>query len=886
MNNRNTIPPPLAKRLLHFFLRDTLAEEVEGDLEEKFYLLLQSTSPRKAKRNYWYQVIHYVRPFAIRRLTSTQLNTIDMLRNYFKIGWRNLSRQKMYSTIKVGGFAIGIAACLLILLFVKNELSYDKHYPDADRIFRVVGVNNENGDMQKGTPFPAPMAAAMKEDYAEVEMTGRYLSSELFGAGNNEVRPGDQQENSYDQGFAYVDQELINMLQLPFVYGNPQRALETPNSIVITESTASKYFPNQNPLGKTLIVDNNVNKPYEITGVIEDFKTTSHLQFNFLMSTKGLEFWNSEQKDWGANNYVVYVKLQQGTNLHDFQKKMSKGIIDKYYLPMLLSSGMSLQDTEKLFAKAWLELQPITQIHLYSADVDGGMHAGDIRIVWIFGGTALFILLIAIFNFVNLSTAKSANRAKEVGLRKVVGSVRRHLVHQFLTESILFSLLSVVLGVILVWLSLPFFNILANRTLTIPWTEVTWFPLLIAGAIFIGLLAGLYPSFYLSAFKPIEVLKGKVAKGSKSSTLRNGLVVFQFTISIVLVVGTLIIQRQMDFILNKKIGFDKEQVLLIEGAQSVGSQMATFKNELKNVPGIQSVTVSEYLPVRGLRNGNSFWHEGRVNEERAIIAQRWQVDHDYVKTLGMHLVEGRDFNESMPSDSGSMIVNQQMAKLLGGDVIGKRISNGGPSWTIIGVVEDFHFESMRENIEGVALVIGNSPAVVAAKVSTQSMPELIASITTTWKKFAPQQPLRYNFLDQRYAAMYEDVQRTGRIFTSFAILAIAVACLGLFALSAFMVEQRAKEISIRLVLGASVNSIFGMLTKNFLLLVLIAFLVATPVAWYLMQKWLQDYAYRIDMTWEVFALAGTMAAFIALATISYQAIKAAMASPVKSLRSE
>ena len=884
----DNLPPPLAQKLLTRFLRNDLAEEVLGDLDERFYATVKEKSAVRARLNYWYETINYLRPFALRKSRHAYLNNYEMIQTYFKIGWRAMLRQKMYSFIKIGGFALGIAACLLISLFIADELQYDQHYTDANRIYRLVGVSNQNGEIHKSIHFPAPMAVALKEDYPEVEMTGRYNNSELFGAGNKEVRPGTQTDNSYDQGFTYFDQELINILQLPFVYGNPQRALSAPRSMVITKRKADKYFPNENPIGKTLIVDNDDANPYVIGGVIEDFKSTSHFQFDFLITTSGLEFWKDEQKDWGASNYPIYLKLTDGVDPIAFQKKATKGILDKYVLPMLIKDGMSMESAQKALANAYLELQPLTAVHLYSTGIQDGLVHGDIKLVWLFGGISIFILLIAAINFINLSTAKSANRAKEVGLRKVVGSNRGSLVTQFLTESILFSLFSFVLGVCLAWLLLTYFNDLSGKQLSLPWNTWWMFPVLTVTAIVIGVLAGLYPSFYLSSFKPIQVLKGQLAKGSKGASLRSSLVIFQFTTSIVLIVGTVIIYQQMNFVLNKKIGFDKEQVLLIEGAGTLNNQVTSFKNELKNLPQVKTISVSDYLPITGTkRNGNSFWHEGKVQTEKAVIAQKWKVDGDYIKTMGMKVIEGRDFNDAMSTDSASAIVNQAMVREMGGeDLIGKRISNGGETFTVIGVVQDFHFESMRNRIEPMCLVLGNSPSIISVKTSSTDMASLIESVSTIWKKFAPHQPVRFAFLDERYAAMYADVQRMGKIFTTFAILAIVVACLGLFALSAFMIEQRSKEIGIRLVLGASLPNVFRLLVSNFMVLVVISIVLATPIAWYLMKKWLEDFTYRTEISWQVFALAGVIAMAIALFTISYQSIKAALANPVTSLRSE
>ena len=812
-----------------------------------------------------------------------------MLKNYLTISWRSLLKNKMYSFIKIGGFAIGVAACLLIALFIKDELSYDKHYANHKQLYRVLGVITENGDPRKGVAFPAPMASAIKEDFPEVLNAGRYNNSELFGAGASEVRAADQEGNAYDDGFVYFDQSLIDMFDLKFVYGNPRKALSQPGAIVITKRKADKYFPNENPVGKALVVNNKADKPYTIGGVIEDFKPTSHLQFDFLIGMEGLEFWNGEQQSWGASNYATYFQLEEGVDAKSLEAKISKEVIEKYFMPGMIAGGQSEENVKKFFSEkqAHLELQPIEKIHLFSEGVSDNLIYGDIRFVWLFGGVALFILLIAAINFINLSTAKSANRAKEVGLRKVVGSLRGNIINQFLSESVMFSLISFVLGLAIAMVMMQYFSSISGKTISIPWGEWWFAPSLVGLSVLVGIIAGIYPSFYLSSFKPVQVLKGTLTQGAKSSPLRSSLVIFQFTISIILLIGTMVIQKQMNFILNKKIGFDKEQVLLIQGTGTLGAQVVSFANELREAPQVVEVSTGDYLPVRGSkRNGNGFWNEGRKNIDPTVSSQFWRVDQFYLSTLGIKLVEGRNFNRDLASDSSAIIINQKMAQELGGNMLGKRIDNYAGLWTVIGIVEDFHYESLREDIRPLGLVLGLEASVLAVKLKVGDLRESIQSITNVWNKFAPHQPIRYSFLDDRYAAMYSDVQRMGKIFTSFSILAIVVACLGLFALSAFMVEQRSKEISVRLVLGASVNSVFQLLTWDFVRLVIISFVVATPLAWYLMTKWLEDYVYKTQLGWDIFAIAGSTAVLIALLTVSYQSLRAAWMKPITNLRSE
>ena len=810
-----------------------------------------------------------------------------MFRNYFTIAIRQLRRQKMYSAIKIGGFALSIAACLLIALFIRDDLSYDKTYPDTNRIYRVVGNFKDNGTTEKWVSFPPPMARAMKKDFPEVANAGRLMPNTLFPrAGSNYIRRTDQQQNTYEDGFVYADQEILDILKLPMVYGHSTHALDEPNTMVISKRKADKYFPNQDPVGKTMSLNDDKKMPYKISGVIQDFPKTSHLQYDFLLTQTGIEWWKGEQTSWSSNNYAVYVLLSPGTNIAQLEKKITSGLLTSYWIPDMLSSGQ--KNAEEEARKVSFHLQPISDIHLMSYDIHDGLTHGDIRFVWLFGGIAGFILIIACINFINLSTAKSANRAKEVGLRKVVGSLRSSLVKQFLSESLLYSFLSFFLAILLAAAFLPYFNILAAKSLTIPWRAWWLLPIMIAAAVMIGIFAGLYPAFYLSSFKPVNVLKGQVSRGTKNSVLRNGLVVFQFTTSIVLIIGTLVIYKQTHFILNQDAGFEKDQVMLIQGTNTLGNQVKSFKNELLKLSAVKSASISDYLPVNGTkRNGNTFYNAGKTKEEAGVDTQFWLVDDDYTKTLGLKIVAGRNFSADMPSDSQAVVINQTLANKLNlKDPIGKRITNGGDIFNVVGVVHDFNFESIRDNIGGLCMRLGSSPSIVSVKLKTADIKTLVPSITSVWKKFAPAQPIRYTFMDDSFANMYADVQRMGSIFTSFAVLAIIIACLGLFALSAFMAEQRNKEIGIRKVLGASVSSITTMLSKDFVKLVVIAIVIASPIAWWAMTKWLQDFAYKTDISWWMFAVAGLVAVMIALITISFQSIKAALMNPAESLKTE
>jgi putative ABC transport system permease protein len=813
-----------------------------------------------------------------------------MIRNYIKIAWRNLVKHKLYSFIKIGGFAFSIAACTLISLYIIHETSYDKSHPDADRLYRAVGqFSDEQGNLLQGLAFQAPMAKTLKTDFPEVEEAGRLLPNPLFGAGSNQVSTNDRPESMYEGGVVYIDQGLLNILQLPFIHGDRQHALKEPNTVILTASKARKYFAEGSPIGKVIYLNNDKSRPYTVKGIIADISTNSHLHgYDFFLNLLGSNFYDGEPTNWLASNYVTYFKIRPGTDINRLAKSMTRDVVENYWIPATKAAGRQVPEVIKT---ARLKLQPLSAIHLHSYDIrdynDAGTK-GDIRFVWLFGGIAVFILLIACINFINLSTARSASRVKEVGLRKVVGSHRRNLVTQFLVESMLYSLLSVTLGVLLAWLFLPFFNRFADKQLVFPWVDM--FPTILLSSAGIGLLAGFYPAAYLSGFRPIRVLKGELSRGAKNPVLRNGLVVFQFTTSIILIVGTLIINSQMRFILNRKIGFDKDRVMVMQATHTLGERVATLKDEIATIPGVRNVTVSDYLPVSldGVkRNGNSFWIDGRDSEDAPAPGQFWQIDEDYLPTLGIQLREGRNFDRKLATDSGAVIINQSLAKSLQLDnPIGVRLTNGWKKMIVIGVVEDFNFESMKDEVSGLCMVLGNSPSMMAVKISGKDLQATVVAITSRWKDFSPEQTIRFTFLDDGFANMYIGVQRTGTIFSYFSVLAILIACLGLFGLAAFTTEQRRKEIGIRKVLGASVSGITALLSKDFVKLVLIAIVIATPIAWWTMNKWLEDFAYRIDIQWWMFVLAGLAAVIIALITVSGQAIRAAVANPINSLRNE
>ncbi|RED99770.1 ABC transporter permease [Marinoscillum furvescens] len=877
-------PPKYAEKLLEWVLHDELAEEVLGDLEEQFYAHADRKGLRRAKRNYWYQTWNYLRPFALKPTKLT--NHFSMYRHYFKLSWRALKRQRLYSSIKIGGFALGIAATIFIALFIQEEVSYDQHYKDQDRIFRMINVVDAPDEKSKWSHLQAPIKAVLDSDIPQIEQSARFIAFNWYNAGDNQFRPQGTTQSVYEKGFAYADPELLEILEVPFIYGNATTALAQPNSIVLSKEKADSYFPNQDPVGLQVILNEEEDNAYTIGGVM-DIVANTHLQADFLLTLKGKEFWPGEQTSWDSWNYSTYVKLVPGADRQQVEQNLL-AIRDTHMAATLSDNGG--ESAFDLQAHFRFLLQPVNEIYLTPAEElhDSLLH-GDRKTVWLFGCVALFILLLACVNFINLSTAKSAMRAKEVGMLKVVGSFRSDLIRQFLAESVLFCVIAFGFALALVALLMPYFNILTGKTLELPWLDFWFLPGFGVLILLVGVISGIYPAFYLSAFRPAEVLKGTVTKGKKSSRLRSGLVVFQFATTIVLIICTVITYRQMDFILNKKLGFEKDRVVLLYGSNTLEEGQQALKDELKRLSHVEQATISEFIPITGAtRDQNGFWLAGRRELDKSVGAQKWRVDEDYLQTMGMKLVQGRNFSEAFASDSSAVIINEAMAREFGlDDPLGAKIVNSfEPAYHVIGVVEDFHFESMKGEIRPLCLVLGGEGILMPLRLAGSDVASAMHAVEHVWDQFLPNQAIRYRFMDQEYAHMYDMVQRTSRVFTVFSVLAIIVACLGLFALSAFMVEQRSKEVSIRKVLGASLMQIFGLLTFNFLRLVVLSLVVAIPLGWYLMREWLDTFVYRVTITWDVYVLAGLIALAVALITISGESLKAGVDNPAKRLRSE
>ncbi len=799
-----------------------------------------------------------------------------MFKNNIKTAIRSLSKNKGFTFLNLSGLALGLAICLLIVFYVVDELSFDSYNIKAGRIFRV-NTDIKYGSTITSRAIAAPvMAMALKSNFPEVEKAIRLLP------GDERFKKGDQLV--LENRVAYADPGIFDVFTLPMIEGDPKTALTEPNSIVITESTAKKYFNTIHVVGQNLIaVNDNISTIHKITGVIRDIPKQSHFNFDFFLAMISKQI--SHNPNFNAIfPFNTYLLLKPGTNYKSLEAKF----------PALMRKNIDfLADMEKGGDYLRINLTPLKDIHLYSNRTNETSANGNIQYVYIFSAVAAFILLIACINFMNLSTARSSNRAREVGVRKVLGSSRKSLVTQFLSESILITFAATIIAVIAAWALLPFFNHLSGKELAISAQTFTWLlPSLIVIILVVGVLAGSYPAFFLSAFQPINVLKGKLSTGFKDSGLRGFLVVFQFFISIFLIIGTLIIYNQLNYMLNKDIGFNRNQVLVAKNMNALKNKSNIFKQEVKQLPGVADCTMSSFLPT-----GSRRWRNFISTHSDVLQTEFWPVDEDYLNTMGMKIVKGRNFSNQFSTDSSAMVINETAAKMLDSfnDPLNKKIYYGEKEFHIIGVVRDFNFSSLKDNIAPVVMMMitpwamkeeGDAADNLCIRVNSTNLPALLASVENKWKALSPRQHFEYSFMDEDFDVIYRSEQRMGKIFVVFTTFAIMIACLGLFGLAAYAAEKRTKEISIRKVLGADVSTIAAMLSKDFIRLVIISIVIATPLAWLIMQKWLQDFAYRVNIHWWIFAIAGFTALLIAFITISFQSFKAANTNPVISLRSE
>jgi len=792
-----------------------------------------------------------------------------MFKNYLKITLRHLQRQKVYSFINLAGLAIGMACAILILLWVRNELSFDRFHGNAKNIYRVVSEWRENST--KSAKTPGRLAPTIKAEIPEIVNAARVLkgSRSAFQYGDKAF---------YEEAFFSVDPAFFEMFSFNFIKGDPATVLSDKRALVITEALAKKYFGDEAPIGKTLNWNNWQN--YQVTGVLRDVPENSHLQFDFLDSHQlGEQFWPGGY-NWGNFIHETYVQLQDRADPQQAGEKITA---------VLLKNFPRISPYLKR-----LYLQPLADIHLDAEVTDGHTVLGDMKYVYLFALIAGFVLLIACINFMNLSTARSLQRAKEVGMRRVAGASRLQLIGQFYGESILLASIALFLALLLAELFLPAFNQLAGKNLAMDYHD----PRLVLGftAIILvtGLVAGSYPALYLSSFKPVKVLKGMMESGTQGSRFRKALVVMQFSLSVILMSGAAVVYQQLDYMRNKKLGFEKENLVYIPAKDNAGAKYEAFKNELLQVPNILGVTAQGSLPMFSLNSSTVSW-EGKDPSIEQVMENK-AIDYNFVALLNLKIVEGRNFSTTHPTDAKeAFIINEEAARVMGmSSAVGKRIVTAGREGAVIGVVKDAHFKSLHHKIQPQIFYVltdftsevMNLYGIVLIKINGTDIPKTIAAIANVWKRVNPNTPFEYHFLDETIDRQYAAEKKISAMANYFTVLAIAISCLGLFGLAAFAAERRTKEIGVRKVLGATVANIVAMLSRDFVKLVLVANLIAWPVAYFAMNKWLQNFAYRIDLGWWVFVLAGGMALFIALLTVSTQAIRAALVNPVEALRYE
>jgi len=793
-----------------------------------------------------------------------------MLKNYFIVALRNLKKHWVYSLINISGLAIGLTACFLIFLYVRFELSYDQFHSKKDRIYRLVTDIKTPSEVINTSSTAWAFGPNIKADFPEVESFVRFDNTSML------VRNGDnkyQEDRTY-----YADSSLFNIFDIKLITGDPSTALQDPFSVVISETTARKYFNTNNPVGQTVLLRSD-NIPAKITGIMQDPAENSQFKADLFisMSTSTREFNKGIDERWGSFGANTFLLLKPGTD---------KSVLESKFPAFIETRNGQERIKSQMFFTFLLE--PLKDVYLRSTR--GGFESGSIRNVYIFSIVALFILLIACINFINLTTARSTERAKEVGIRKVAGAGGAQLIRQFTSESVLICLVAFILSLGFAYLFLPFFNHMAGKSISPGiFSNLNVISLLLGTSIGVGLVAGIYPAMILSGFRPVMVLKGRFIGGTRGIILRKGLVVTQFVISITLIIGTLIVYRQTQYMRSRDLGFDKEQMLIVDTKNDPAK--FAFKQALADLSSIQSTSLASSIPG-GDNSGAYSEIQNKQGDFQIANLDAYFVDYDYIPQYNMTLVAGRAFSKDFGTDTTqAMVINETAVKLFGyaspEEAVGRKFKQWGRQGEIIGVVKDFHFTSLQQKIKPLTMRIEPGRFdMISAKVSEAGLPQTIASVEDLWKKIIPNRPFSYYFLNEFFDRQYRSEERFGKLFFNFAILAIFISCLGLLGLASYSTLQRTREVGIRKIVGASVFTIVRLLSLDFIKLVFISIFIAGPLAWYGMNKWLLAFEYRMTIGWSVFVLAGLMALFIAVITVSVQAILAARANPIRSLRTE
>ncbi|MFC2166063.1 ABC transporter permease [Acidobacteriota bacterium] len=846
---------------------------VYGDVCEEFHEIVESRGPVRAKLWFWRQAIRTFPVF----ISDLFIWRMIMFKNYLKVALRNIKKQKGYAVINISGLAIGMAACLLILLWVQDELNFDSYHENADNIYRLVIDANVGSHMRAPVAMP-PAGPAMVAEYPEVL---QYAG--LSGPQRSPVIVGDKAY--FEEHVGDADSSVFEIFSFPLLKGNPETALKTAYSAVITEDIAEKYFGDADPIGQMIKFGG--DDEYAVMGVAKNVPKNSHFTFDILRSMETRYAENRPlMENWLNVSQYTYLLLAENADPKALEEKLP-GLVDKYLGATLKSFGGTLA----------FELQPLKRIHLHS-DFMGDISAqGDIMSIYLFSGIALFVLIIACINFINLSTARAATRAQEVGMRKTLGAVKHRLIGQFLGESIVYSLFSLVLAVALILLSMPWFNAVVGRSLSLNVLQVPWLiPGCVGLALLVGVAAGSYPAFVLSSFQPVRVLRGKQKVGTRNIHFRRVLVIAQFAISIVLIIGTMMIYKQLNYMKSKELGFQKEHVIVLPGLGDVMEKSyQTLRNEFKNMPGVINVGASSLVPGRGITK-SIMQPEGFAPDESQPM-DYLNIDPDYISTLGISMAEGRNFSEDLVTDqTESVMINETAAKRFGWDQpIGKQFIlsaqvRGQPSEVrvnVIGVIKDYHNMSLREKIDAMILFYDPSDyRTLSIRVTPANIPQTLDVMKKKWKELMPQRPFDFFFLDDEFDSQYRAEERMGNLTMRFSLFAIFIGCLGLFGMASYTTAQRTKEIGIRKVLGASAGVIVRMLSREYIILVMVGNLIAWPLAYLMMKSWLVNFAYRTSLTLWIFAAAALLSLAVALLTVSYQSLKAAFSNPVDSLRYE
>jgi putative ABC transport system permease protein len=809
-----------------------------------------------------------------------------MLYNYIKIAFRNLTKQRFYAFINILGLAISLSSCLLIALFVMNELSYDKFHQEAENIYKV-GSSGNIGGQDFTTEFTAPpIAETLRKEFPEVNTVTR-----IFPLSVGEIVHHDSKSFVEEKVIA-ADSNFFKIFSFKLLKGNPETVLTEPNTIVLTESLAKKYFADQDAVGKVIALGEE-KKAYEIVGIVENPPHNSQIDFTMLVSISSYEVVKYFDWSWIWSAVITYVKLNPDASAADLEAKFPKMVHTYAGNTIQRIFGMSMDDYEKKGGGLKLFLQPLTKIYLNSTGIEGGyLKRGNIQYLFIFIIVAVFIIFLACINFMNLSTARSTSRGKEVGIRKVLGTGRKTLIYQFLTESILITIIAMFIALALTQFFLFYFNSFLFENFQASLTANTNILILLFSiVIIVGIGAGSYPAFYLSAFKPVDVLKGKMNVSFSGNKIRSTLVIFQFVVSVSLIICTLLVFMQLNFLRDKNLGIDQENVIVLSSGNEKQHFKPAFKNEIDALSVVAQSSMAEGGP--GKTYGMELFIPEGNDQQNDMLINYFSADYDFLNTFKIDVVRGRNFSREFPSDAddekGVVLINEAAAKIFEWkDPIGKHLigKDDGRPREIVGIIKDFNYESLHKEIAPLVIRFAPKNNFMYVRLKSGNINTSLQAVEKLWKNNNPATPFQYAFLNQELASFYHSEQRLGKIFMTFTSLAIFIACLGLFGLIAFTAEQRTKEIGIRKVLGATVANITYMLSKELIKLVVISNLVAWPIAWYIMNKWLQDFAYRIEIPWYVFIGAGSLALIIALMTVSFQSVKAALVNPVESLKSE